>query len=93
MGWEKDKNQPGFLVNSGFSNSNPIDLSKITPGKTKVGLHPPKGCCGNTLCMAEYTVMGVGRYADKQGAKTILFRLEGGLFVEHTQINYILTPE
>lgn len=82
----------GFVFQNNIGPDNPIDLSKIVLGKTKVSIKPVNGCCNTTLCMAEYTVLDIGQYRDKS-KKFTMFRLEGDVFITANMINYILNPE
>lgn len=59
----------------------------IELGKTKVHLIPPHGCCGNLLCIDEYTIVSVGKYVSKEGKEIELIQLDNGMFVEPTQID------
>ena len=92
MGWSNNQSRSGFLVHDNIGPDNPIDLSSIELGKTKAALKPNKGCCGNTLCLEEFTILDVGKYKDKSGLIT-LFKLEGGHYVLPSQIEYLIKPE
>lgn len=90
-GWTK-ASQSGMMFFSNPSKENPIDLSKVVPGKTKICVKTPKGCCGSTLGFSEITILGLGEYKDSMGTVP-LFRVEGGSFYSPAQINYLITPD
>jgi hypothetical protein len=74
------------------SKDNPIDLSRVKPGITKLAVKPFKGCCGSLLGFSEYTILDVGEYKDKS-CTIPLFRVEGNLFFSPAQISYLITPD